>query len=213
MSSVMVAESGFEALTMSALARRLEVSAASLYKHFPSKQAILGEMAHEVVHEIDHVLTTVTADRPPHTWETLALMCGSYAKLYTCRPATSAVMNAFIVDPRKLLTDDKRALVWIPMERWWGEIEAVLTAMGLPREDAYRTGWLVWSTIQGVLMASDFGENRNLTDTVQQAGDAVLWLLRGSRLTLEADHEATWRAAFAHGADSTQTFLQTLESP
>jgi len=165
-----------------------------------------------VVREIDQVLTETTSDRPPHTWETLAIICGSYARLYTCRPATSVVMNAFIVDPRKLLTDSKRALVWEPMERWWGEIEATLAAMGLPKTDAYRTGWLVWSTIQGVLIASDFGESRGITDTVPQASDAVLWLLRGSHLNLAADHEAAWHRGFIYGATSTQMLLQTTES-
>lgn len=51
-------EVGLEGLTMRALATKMSAQAASLYYHFPSKQALLDDMADSIVSEI--ILTDLT---------------------------------------------------------------------------------------------------------------------------------------------------------
>ena len=209
MSSLIVAESGLEGLTMPALAKRLGVSAASLYKHFSSKQELLAVLAFRVVEELDRVLRAAIADREAAgSWETLAVLTGAYAELYVQAPTTAILMDAFIINPRELLTDRLWAPTWELMERWWSKMEALVQELGLSREAAVRTGWLVWTTTQGALSAGNFGSRRDLPPPEELARQATLCLLRGAGIVSPECSDALWVRGCTHGALITRGILE-----
>lgn len=70
-------EVGLDGLTLRAIARELDVKAPALYWHFKDKQALLDEMATEMMRRMTADLTAGLTARPPGDWrETLRLMMG-----------------------------------------------------------------------------------------------------------------------------------------
>jgi AcrR family transcriptional regulator len=207
MASQIAAESGFDAITMSSLARRIGLSTAALYKHFGSKQELLGALALRVVTQLDAVLHHATRSERLGAWERLAAIVGAYTELYTQRPASAKLMNAFIVDPRALLTDEMRLPVWTLMEYWWGQMDTLVNALGPQTNDPYRVSWLMWTTTQGALVGWDFAQRRDMQDLNDMVREASMWMLRGAGADPARHTDDLWHQGFAHGAEQTRTYL------
>ena len=185
----------------------LSLSTPALYKHFASKQELLGALALRVVRQVDWVLSAVTHSNPEDPWETLARITRAYAELYVNAPTTAVLMNTFIVETRSLLTEDAVDETWHSMERWWSRLEELLQELGLSRERAIRVGWMVWTTSQGALVGSGFAERRQIEDPASLASDAVFWMLRGSGIALPENAKAIWCRGCKFGARITQQLL------
>ncbi|MFI1398979.1 TetR/AcrR family transcriptional regulator C-terminal domain-containing protein [Streptomyces sp. NPDC020681] len=61
-------EVGLEGLTLRAIAKELDVKAPALYWHFKDKQALLDEMATEMLRRMTAELTSAAESRPPADW-------------------------------------------------------------------------------------------------------------------------------------------------
>ena len=75
--SQIASESGLDGITMTSLARRIGLTTAALYKHFASKQDLLGALALGVVTELARpmllALRALQRRRMPMTQETTAV--------------------------------------------------------------------------------------------------------------------------------------------
>jgi hypothetical protein len=165
------------------------------------------------VQQLDAVLSAATRAEADSSWESLGRIIGAYAELYTRRPSSAVLVSAFVSDPRTLIADAKRAEVWAPMESWWARIEHHLEALDVPPDQAVRLGWTVWTTAQGVLMASSFAAMRGLEEPADAlVRDAVYGLLAGSGLPTDAQTAALWAHGCAHGINTTLAYLEALDT-
>ncbi len=113
----MVVESGAEALAMREVARRAEVQISSIYQYFPSKSAIIRELAKRDLVRVRQLLQkaveTLLADSsgPPPIAATVGGLVDAYFAHYRDQPDALAVWAGAQSDPglRELDLEDTRS--------------------------------------------------------------------------------------------------------
>ncbi|UOR01297.1 TetR/AcrR family transcriptional regulator C-terminal domain-containing protein [Leucobacter allii] len=152
--------------TLAKLAKRLGISAPSLYSHVPSKQYIVERVRSRVVADID---CSAFADRP---WdEALAAWARSYADAFVQHPETIPLLTTNPVQAPELIAQ-------------YEVVAQALTAVGWPREEILPVLTVVESFVMG--SALDLVAP---VEMVQPAPDDATPLLR--ELLAEAAGDAT----------------------
>lgn len=99
---------GLEQLTLRALAKELNIQAASVYWHFKSKQELIDEMATRVLAEGSHDLVPKKADAEWSVWATSFGM-GLRKVLLGYRDGARLVAGSRLTDTRYMLTVERIA--------------------------------------------------------------------------------------------------------
>lgn len=108
----LIAEGGVDAMTMSALAERAEVSLPSIYRYFPNKRAIIAALAEQHAAQVRERLEAHLGPNAVATDPRRAIVeaTAAYWALYRDDPTLSAVWAAVVADPElsQLDVDDSR---------------------------------------------------------------------------------------------------------
>jgi len=90
----LLADGGYEALTMKAIAARADVAVGSLYQFFASKQEVVGALGQGYLEEVEQVVQVLSARRF-RSWERAlavvrrrVVLSGSPRRLRFAKPAT-----------------------------------------------------------------------------------------------------------------------------
>jgi AcrR family transcriptional regulator len=114
---VLVVEQGAEALAMREVARRAQVQISSIYQYFPSKSAIIRELAKRDLARVHQLLQDAVAGvlsgrgKPPPVAEAVTRLVDAYFAHYRDQPEALAVWAGAQSDPslRELDREDTRA--------------------------------------------------------------------------------------------------------
>lgn len=129
----LVTEQGADALNLSELAARAGFgNAASLYRYYPSKKAILGALMRRGLERLEEHLSVIPADLPPE--EQLVEFCLAYVEYARAHPGERAVL---LTTTAGIAPEDRTAsLPEAFVHRVFGLIAAVMGESGVAGEDA-----------------------------------------------------------------------------
>ena len=161
----LIAERGFDGLTMQQLARELDYAPAALYRYFDSKDELVALLQARAIAELrrDFELSRQRwAERLPRDERIAALVelllaARFYRRLRSRSPRVFHLLSVTLADPRKLVDEVASSVVAPPMM-------SVLSLVGILFEAAARVGALTdahsalertilfWSSAHGVMM-------------------------------------------------------------
>lgn len=149
----LVAESGIDGLTMSALAKRVDYTAPALYRYVPSKGALIAELNRRILAEHRARLATAWADGPTPT-VALERAAVELIRHAAEQPQAFGVVAITLGDPRRLVEDDAPAHM-LELVGLIGDIARQLSAAteageltaGEPRERAVRWLFALFGTL------------------------------------------------------------------
>ena len=196
----LVAAEGLEGLKMPIVAKEIGISTPALYRHFPSKEALVAVLAGRVVDDIHVVLSEVRDAPSAHPCDVLARFSGAYIELSIDDPVTSALLNAFVTDPRRLVVGPMSDEIWGMCESWWESIESSLRECRVSEGRAELGAWGLWTALQGQLGALKFAERRggiSVRDSAALASFSVVMGIVDSSFRLGL---AEWTRSFKQGA-------------
>ncbi|MEZ4445706.1 MAG: helix-turn-helix domain-containing protein [Polyangiaceae bacterium] len=157
----LLAEEGFDALTMGRLAEELDVSVGSLYRYFRSKDALVAELQRRAVAQIQTELDEARArwrERLPEGAGAAAVadllaMGRLYLELPARAPARYRLVNATLADPRTLVDDTEAAqvtpLLATLLQRVADAFAAAAAAGHLAEGDAWQRTLVYWAGLHG----------------------------------------------------------------
>jgi AcrR family transcriptional regulator len=182
---------GIEALTIQRLARELDAAVGTLYRYFPSKEALLAELQRRVIaafqEELRAELARMRGRLKPGRKAALALLlvpARLYFTLPERSPAHHRLISQMVSDPRDLLPDAEAA----PNVRWMlglvAEIldlfEAAAACGALGPGNAGRRAVFLWASLQGLLELRKLGRfEPELFRSASQFPELMRDLLRG----------------------------------
>lgn len=156
-----LAEGGLEALTIPALAERMDASVGGLYRYFPSKEAIfvaLQERAIDAFAEFQQaeVWRRAAGSCSPtaHALIRVAASFHAYLEHAERDPAHHALLDAFISAPAPTLTDDQARAIDRHLEPVLGEcarhLEHAVEVGALGAGDALSRTHVLWAAVHGL---------------------------------------------------------------
>jgi AcrR family transcriptional regulator len=164
----LVVEEGLEALTIQRLARKMDRAVGTLYRYFPSKEALLAELQRQAIAsfqddlraELGRIRGTLAAGRAA-SLALLLVPARLYFTLPERRPVHFRLISLMVGDPRDLLPAAEAA----PNVRWMlGLVAEILelfaAAVGcgaIEEGNALRRALLLWGGLQGTLELRKLG--------------------------------------------------------
>lgn len=168
----MIAERGYDAMSVGALAERAGVDKSAVYWHFGSKEKLLGAVLERVVKEcVEGTRSGLTAERPGKLLDQLIL---GLRDRHLRRGSKLRVLLVILLE-RSEVDANARMLLRGYFESASAAIAEGMTASvpGLGDEEARAVGDLVGAMIQGVflrcLVVDDEAEQLRLLRTVREA--------------------------------------------
>ena len=180
----MFAEDGFEAVTMRAIAQRIEYTPTALYHHFPSKQALLTELCERDFQALAHHFQGSAAPSDPI--ERLYAIGESYLHFATEYPSQYRFMFMTVVPEvphEKGYVDEVRDNPERSAYAFLREACASAIASGRLRPeftDADQIAQVLWSSIHGLISLrivkhhQDFVPWRDLRGSARLAMDTLM---------------------------------------
>ena len=180
----MFAQEGFEAVTMRAIADRIEYTPTALYHHFPSKQALLSELCERDFHELAHHFQGSSAPSDPI--ERLFAIGESYLRFAIEYPShyRFMFMTVFPVVPHAAgyvdeVRDDPERNAYALLR---GACASAIASGRLRPEyaDPDQIAQILWSTIHGLVSLrivkhhQDFVPWRDLRESARLAMDTLM---------------------------------------
>lgn len=158
-------EESLASLSLRAVARRAGVSHAAPYRHFPSHEALLSELAIEGFAELKTELA-VAAAAPGVTSDRIAMIGGAYMRFVARRPALSRLMFGPQLPNRDAFP------------RLGEAADAIGTEIGLALDDS-ALGLAVWAAVHGLAMlilenVIDLGQRRSGLDVLPSRAEILL---------------------------------------
>lgn len=101
----LVLRDGLDALTVSRLASAMDVAVGSLYRYFPSKEALVAALQQRAIAAFGEFLDERLAG-PTDPIERLWILGLSWSAFCEEEPTQWALIDASLADPRPVLTDD-----------------------------------------------------------------------------------------------------------
>ncbi len=164
-------QQGFEAVTVSALARRFDVKPASLYSHVRDRAAVLDGLHELALGELAALIAEETAGRSGR--DALAGLAGAHRRYAREHPGRWAAMQQPAREQTVRSGEAARVVTLI-----W----AVLRAYDLPDDELVHATRLVGATINGFLALERSGSFGHRTDSAalswERAVDALDLALR-----------------------------------
>lgn len=151
-----IAAQGVEGLTLREAGRRLGVSRTALYRHFPSKAALLAAVARDGFQRFARALAEAR-DAGGITHASLERMGVAYVEFALANPSHYRVMfGNFLAqceeDPD--LTTEARASFQVLVDA----VTALQQRGVLRRDDPQHLAYLIWATVHGVAMLAIDGQ-------------------------------------------------------
>lgn len=112
-SFALLAEGGLQRFSVAAVARRLGVSTAAPYRHFPDRTHLLGAVSAAAAHDLGAVITTAADAAGPDPADRLAAAAGAYVRYVVRTGAGFHVIYAAELNglPDGVRRDQTRALM------------------------------------------------------------------------------------------------------
>ena len=149
-------EQGLEGLTIQRLAKELGWATGALYRYFPSKDALLGELQRVVIRQYGEDLATILADSRASELSDLGRIYVAgrhYQHWFLQRRGAFVLVAGVLGDPRHLLPDAEGLQVMEEVVRVLSQLRALFeqcSATGRLRTGPANDRTLVfWSTAQG----------------------------------------------------------------
>lgn len=103
---------GFEALSMNKLASAVDYTPGALYRYFPSKAALLGELTSRVLDDVRERLLAAENELPAQTSSLTRVfaLVGAYREFARERPERFGLLAMTMAEPRVLLEADEDAV-------------------------------------------------------------------------------------------------------
>jgi AcrR family transcriptional regulator len=156
----LIANEGFEALTMARLGQEVDLTPGALYRYFASKDALIVALQARALGRIEELYD---ADRAQRSWprdpatRNLAELCFAarfYRRLARDEPRIFALVSVTVGDPRHLVADEHARAVAAPMASLLSRIatafEAAVSVEALAPGDARVRAVIFWSAVHGV---------------------------------------------------------------
>jgi len=117
----LLADGGYEALTMKAIAARADVAVGSLYQFFASKQEVVGALGQGYLEEVEQVVQVLSARRF-RSWErALDAVFDAYVSFYRDDPAFRALWGGSAAGLRVVgFGEISSAVAWPTDDARWG---------------------------------------------------------------------------------------------
>ena len=158
-------EEGLAALSLRAVARRVGVSHAAPYRHFPNHEALLAELAIEGFAELREDIATAAA-APGAQGDKIAAIGGAYMRFVARRPALARLMFGSQMTNRSAVPELGTAA------------DSVGEEIGKALEDSV-FGLAVWGAVHGLAMlvledVIDLGQRRTGLDVLPSRAEILL---------------------------------------
>ena len=161
---LLIAEQGLEALSLNAVAQRLDLVPAALYRYFRSKNDLVGALHRRIIedlhqrfvaHQASHEPALAALAPQPRALGALLLACDFYLSLPRELPERFRFVSLMLGDPRQLIDDEDVPLSASALMSFLGDIRRLFDAahdVGAlsPARSLDRT-LVLWSSLQGVL--------------------------------------------------------------
>ncbi len=198
----LVASEGLEGLKLPVIAKELKISTPALYRHFPSKESLVAELALRVMDEIHSVLVGTQKGASLTGFERLGRFSGAYLELALTDPVTTALLSVFITDPRRLVTGPLSDEIWALASLWWGDLEVCLGKIGVAESKTRDVAWGLWTALQGQIGAQKFAERRGDINLRRSAELSTFGIVASFARHPHQDGLERWCRAFHAGASS-----------
>lgn len=176
----LVAERGPEGLTLAEAAKRVGVTGAAPYRHFPDRQALLGELARRGFELFSERLSLAWGDGGPSAGAAMHRLGGAYLAFAQAETGLYGAMfgNARILDAPEPGAAANKALAILR-----GAAAAVLADAGSPGADPKDLAFEIWALSHGVAMlalAGCLNAARPESDPAAILGRATESLIEGA---------------------------------
>ena len=205
-----LAEEGFDALTMARLADELDLSAGALYRYFESKDALVvalqGRAIAQIGQQLRHARAGWQSDLPDCS--ATASLCellataGFYLDLGRKEPRLQRLVSHTLGDPRQLVDDVEAARAAPDLQALLTEVSALFAraaeARAIDEGDALARTILYWSSLHGATLVGKLARLAPEPTATWLEGNERIFelartLLRGWGAQRDAvDHAQTW---------------------
>ncbi|NNE09583.1 MAG: TetR/AcrR family transcriptional regulator [Gemmatimonadetes bacterium] len=147
--AAMIAEGGAASLTLRGIARRLGVSRAAPYRHFPDKSALLVGVASAGFARLGERLQSIEAGAPRSSVERFRRMGEEYVRFALENPAHYRLMYG-----KEALTREDIPELHASADALLAQLVDVIKAQqrsgGIKRQDPRTQAYIAWSTVHGL---------------------------------------------------------------
>ena len=211
----LVRQDGLEALTIQRLATELDLTVGALYRYFPSKAVIIGELERLAIAEIGGLLATRlaaveasipdTATAQDGRLAALVALALTYGRYAVDRPEGFGLVSKIMIDPRNLLPEEEARSVVGPLMSLLVRIAQHFTAAqktgALSEGDAFQRTVLLWSGLRAAAELRKLAAyHPDIVDPDALYAEMTRTLLRGWGATaaaLERAHALARSAGFS----------------
>lgn len=171
----MIEEGGAAGVTMREIGRRLGVSRAASYRHFPDKSALLIAVAAAGFNRLAGRLQAIDAGAPRSSVDRFRRMGEEYVRFALENPAHYRLMygkEALTREDHPELRDAANAL----FERLVGVIEAYQLSGGIKRQEPQAQAYVAWSAVHGLssLVIDGHIQADDIDELIEQTTHTVL---------------------------------------
>ena len=161
--ATMIAEGGAASVTMREIGRRLGVSRAAPYRHFPDKAALLVAVAATGFQRLNHRLRSIDADAPRSRVERFRRMGEEYVRFALENPAHYRLMYGREALTRQDLPELREAANAL-FEQLVALFRAHQRSGGIKRQDPRAQAYIAWSAVHGLASLVIEGQIRASVD-------------------------------------------------
>lgn len=179
--AAMIADGGVASVTMRAISRRLGVSRAAPYRHFPDKSALLVAVAAAGFERLNDRLQSVDAGAPRASIERFRRMGEEYVRFALENPAHYRLMYGKEALTRQDLPELREAADAL-LALLVGVIQAHQRSGGIKRQDSQAQAYVAWSAMHGLASLVIEGQIEATVDVDELVRQTTRTLLDGMRV-------------------------------
>ena len=179
--ATMIAEGGAASVTMREIGRRLDVSRAAPYRHFPDKTALLVAVAATGFQRLNRRLQSIDAGAPRSGVERFRRMGEAYVRFAIENPAHYRLMYGREALTRQDLPELREAANAL-FERLVALFRAQQRSGGIKRQDPRAQAYIAWSAVHGLASLVIEGQIQPAVDVDALIRQTTGTLLDGMRV-------------------------------
>ncbi len=145
---------GLEAVTIAALARRIDASVGGMYRYYPSKEAIFVALQHRAIAGFGDYLEGVLQEAGADPLERIRVAFGAWHRHAERAPSTHRLLDSFMSAPGPYLSEEDAKAVnasLAPVLERLAELFAEAVEAGALRPgDAQQRTHVVWAAMHGL---------------------------------------------------------------
>ena len=179
--ATMIAEGGAASVTMREIGRRLGVSRAAPYRHFPDKAALLVAVAATGFQRLNRRLQSIEAGTPRSSVERFRRMGEEYVRFAIENPAHYRLMYGREALTRQDLPELREAANAL-FEQLVNVFQAHQRSGGIKRQDPRVQAYIAWSAVHGLASLVIDGQIQAAVDVAALIRQTTGTLLDGMRV-------------------------------